>query len=135
MGSYLDPIVYLSCLQCKCTYVILKLFLLQQSYYSYFQITRVKYVDTIEIGKFEIDTWYYSPYPEEYSKQTKLYICEYCIKYMKFETTYRRHQVIQYFDQCSHLIDRSFCSQLSNQAAMRVKKSASQLANLLFYFL
>ena len=56
-------------------------------------ITRVKYIDTIEMGKFEIDTWYYSPYPDEYSKQKKLYICEYCIKYMKFETTYRKHLV------------------------------------------
>lgn len=54
-------------------------------------ITRVKYVDSIEMGKYEIDTWYYSPYPDEYSKQKKLFICEYCIKYMKFESTYRRH--------------------------------------------
>jgi len=54
-------------------------------------ITRVKYIDSIEMGKYEIDTWYYSPYPDEYSKQKKLYICEYCIKYMKFEATYRKH--------------------------------------------
>jgi len=44
------------------------------------------------MGRFEMDTWYYSPYPEEYSKQKKLYICEYCIKYMKLESTYRAHQ-------------------------------------------
>lgn len=29
------------------------------------QITKVKYIDRIQIGKFEIDTWYFSPYPEE----------------------------------------------------------------------
>eukprot|EP00794_Sanderia_malayensis_P004751 gene4751-5375_t len=55
-------------------------------------ITRVKYVDNIEIGKFEIDTWYFSPFPEEYGRQPKLYICEYCVKYMKYEKTYRNHQ-------------------------------------------
>lgn len=54
-------------------------------------ITRVKYIDSIEMGKYEIDTWYYSPYPEEYAKVKKLFICEYCIKYMKFESTYRKH--------------------------------------------
>lgn len=54
-------------------------------------ITRVKYIDSIEMGKYEIDTWYYSPYPEEYAKQKKLYICEYCIKYMKYDATYRHH--------------------------------------------
>ena len=40
----------------------------------------VKY---IEIGKHEIKTWYTAPYPEEYSKLSKLYLCEYCLKYMK----------------------------------------------------
>eukprot|EP00111_Clytia_hemisphaerica_P017818 TCONS_00052684-protein len=54
-------------------------------------ITRVKYIDTIEMGRYEIDTWYYSPYPDEYSKVKKLFICEYCCKYMKLELTYRNH--------------------------------------------
>ena len=57
------------------------------------QITKVKYIDKIQIGKYEIDTWYFSPYPDEYGKQCKLYICEYCLKYMKLEKTFRYHQV------------------------------------------
>merc|ERR1712142_1134622 len=48
----------------------------------------VKY---IEIGKHEIKTWYTAPYPEEYSKLSKLYLCEYCLKYMKSPTILRRH--------------------------------------------
>ncbi|NWS64823.1 KAT8 acetyltransferase, partial [Chunga burmeisteri] len=55
------------------------------------QITKVKYVDKIHIGHFEIDAWYFSPFPEDYGKQPKLWICEYCLKYMKFERTYRLH--------------------------------------------
>ncbi|XP_037068713.1 histone acetyltransferase KAT8-like [Pollicipes pollicipes] len=54
-------------------------------------ITKVKYIDKIQIGKYEIDTWYFSPYPDEYMKQSKLYICEYCLKYMKQENSYRFH--------------------------------------------
>ncbi|KAK8398980.1 hypothetical protein O3P69_004232 [Scylla paramamosain] len=54
-------------------------------------ITKVKYIDRIQIGKFEIDTWYFSPYPEEYGKVPKLYICQYCLKYMRLEKTYRYH--------------------------------------------
>lgn len=54
-------------------------------------ITKVKYVDRVQIGKYEIDTWYFSPFPEEYGKQPKLWICEYCIKYMKFEKTHKKH--------------------------------------------
>lgn len=56
-------------------------------------ITKVKYIDRIQFGKYEIDAWYFSPYPEEYGKQAKLWICEFCLKYMRYETTYRRHQV------------------------------------------
>lgn len=54
--------------------------------------TKVKYIDRVQIGKFEIDTWYFSPYPEEYGKCSKLWICEFCLKYMKMEKSYRFHQ-------------------------------------------
>ncbi|KAJ1833289.1 Histone acetyltransferase [Coemansia sp. RSA 2711] len=48
-------------------------------------------VKKIRIGGFEIDSWYISPYPDEYSRHPLLYICEFCLKYMKSEYTYRRH--------------------------------------------
>lgn len=54
-------------------------------------ITKVKYIDKLRIGKFEIDSWYFSPYPDEYGKVGTLYVCEYCLKYMKLERTYRYH--------------------------------------------
>ncbi|XP_063988251.1 histone acetyltransferase KAT8-like [Diachasmimorpha longicaudata] len=60
-------------------------------------ITKVKYIDKIQIGRYEIDTWYFSPYPEEYGKQPKLWICEYCLKYMRLEKTYRYHM-----SECTH---------------------------------
>ena len=42
--------------------------------------TKIKYCDSIVFGNYEIDTWYYSPYPEEYEKCKRLYICEFCLK-------------------------------------------------------
>lgn len=57
-------------------------------------ITKVKYVDRIQLGKFEIDSWYFSPYPDEYGRQPKLWICEYCLKYMRLEKTYKYHSAI-----------------------------------------
>eukprot|EP00455_Lapot_gusevi_P028605 TRINITY_DN3058_c0_g3_i2.p1 TRINITY_DN3058_c0_g3~~TRINITY_DN3058_c0_g3_i2.p1 ORF type:complete len:419 (+),score=91.59 TRINITY_DN3058_c0_g3_i2:90-1346(+) len=56
------------------------------------EITKVRNVDVIQIGKYEVDTWYYSPYPDEYSKLRKLYICEFCLKYMKSARTLLRHK-------------------------------------------
>ncbi|CAB0008631.1 unnamed protein product [Nesidiocoris tenuis] len=54
-------------------------------------ITKVKYIDRINIGQYEIDTWYFSPYPGESGKASKLYICEYCLKYWKYESVYFDH--------------------------------------------
>eukprot|EP00002_Diphylleia_rotans_P031950 TRINITY_DN6667_c0_g1_i1.p1 TRINITY_DN6667_c0_g1~~TRINITY_DN6667_c0_g1_i1.p1 ORF type:complete len:398 (-),score=75.06 TRINITY_DN6667_c0_g1_i1:250-1443(-) len=56
------------------------------------EITKVKNIETIEFGRYEIDAWYFSPYPHEYAKQRKLFICEYCLNYMKSPTAYARHQ-------------------------------------------
>ena len=54
-------------------------------------ITKVKYIDKVVLGKYEIDVWYYSPYPEEYSKLNRLFICQYCLKYMRYEGSLREH--------------------------------------------
>ncbi|XP_016313107.1 histone acetyltransferase KAT6B [Sinocyclocheilus anshuiensis] len=45
----------------------------------------------IEFGKYEIQTWYSSPYPPEYSRLPKLYLCEFCLKYMKSQDILQRH--------------------------------------------
>lgn len=55
------------------------------------EITKVKNIQCIVLGKYEIDTWYFSPYPEEYAGDDKLYICEYCLKYMKKQKTLINH--------------------------------------------
>ncbi|KAK2723381.1 histone acetyltransferase KAT7-like [Artemia franciscana] len=48
-------------------------------------------VKCIEMGRFEMNVWYQSPYPDEYIRLPKLYICEFCLKYMKCRTVLRRH--------------------------------------------
>lgn len=47
----------------------------------------------IEMGKFEMEVWYQSPYPEDYARLPKLYICEFCLIYMKSRTVLLRHVV------------------------------------------
>ncbi|CAH1100230.1 unnamed protein product, partial [Psylliodes chrysocephalus] len=47
----------------------------------------------IEMGKFEMEVWYQSPYPEDYARLPKLYICEFCLRYMKSHTILHRHVV------------------------------------------
>lgn len=50
-------------------------------------------IKTILFGRYELDTWYHSPYPEEYARLGRLYVCEFCLKYMKSQTILRRHMV------------------------------------------
>ncbi|KAM8729135.1 histone acetyltransferase KAT6B isoform 2-T6 [Acanthopagrus schlegelii] len=45
----------------------------------------------IAFGKYEIQTWYSSPYPPEYSRLQKLYLCEFCLKYMRSKNILQRH--------------------------------------------
>jgi len=50
-------------------------------------------IQCVHFGSFEIDTWYAAPYPEEYSRNKVLYICEFCLKYMNSEYISWRHKV------------------------------------------
>lgn len=55
------------------------------------EITKVKNIQCIVLGKYEIETWYFSPYPEEYAGDEKMHVCEFCLKYMKKQKTLLNH--------------------------------------------
>lgn len=50
-------------------------------------------IKCINFGGYEIDTWHAAPYPEEYSRNRVLYICEFCLKYMNSDFVAWRHKV------------------------------------------
>ncbi|KAF2674907.1 hypothetical protein BT63DRAFT_381595 [Microthyrium microscopicum] len=50
-------------------------------------------IKCINFGGFEIDTWNAAPYPEEYSRNKILYICEFCLKYMNSDYVAWRHKL------------------------------------------
>nr|KAG5714602.1 hypothetical protein BaRGS_007048 [Batillaria attramentaria] len=54
-------------------------------------VTRMKNVDLIEIGRWRIRPWYFSPYPQELTNNPILYLCEYCLKYLKSNKCLERH--------------------------------------------
>ena len=51
-------------------------------------------IPRIQIGNYVIDTWYSAPYPEEYNTLSIMYLCEFCLKYMKSEFVLQRHMVL-----------------------------------------
>jgi histone acetyltransferase SAS3 len=57
-------------------------------------------IKCINFGGWEVDTWHAAPYPEEYSKNRVLYICEFCLKYMSSDYVAWRHKVDNFHIVC-----------------------------------
>lgn len=55
------------------------------------EFTKVKNISKIELGRYEIDTWYFSPFPKEYSDCNKLFFCEFCLSFVKRKEQLARH--------------------------------------------
>lgn len=53
--------------------------------------TRIKNVEWIEMGKFRLRPWYFSPYPSELCVDGLIFLCEFCLSYTKTKFQLRRH--------------------------------------------
>ncbi|KAF3935505.1 hypothetical protein ABW19_dt0200662 [Dactylella cylindrospora] len=56
------------------------------------EVARVRNLSKLQIGKFEVETWYFSPYPSELTECDVVYICEFCLSYFGEERRYQRHR-------------------------------------------
>ncbi|KAJ1665867.1 Histone acetyltransferase [Coemansia sp. RSA 1813] len=56
------------------------------------EIARMKNLNVIEMGQFQVEPWYFSPYPVEYAYTPILYVCEFCLCYYENNTQYARHR-------------------------------------------
>ncbi|EMR08737.1 hypothetical protein PNEG_02912 [Pneumocystis murina B123] len=57
------------------------------------EISRVKNLTMIQIGRHEIEPWYFSPYPIELTELDLIYICEFCFSYFGSKKQYERHRM------------------------------------------
>jgi hypothetical protein len=55
------------------------------------ETTKVKNIDCIVMADWEIEAWYYSPFPAGYHDLHTLFVCEYCLTYYKNAKNYYRH--------------------------------------------
>ncbi|KXN70485.1 hypothetical protein CONCODRAFT_30550, partial [Conidiobolus coronatus NRRL 28638] len=54
-------------------------------------LAKVKNLNKLQIGAFEVETWYFSPYPEDFAFSELVYICEFCLSYYNDAFAYQRH--------------------------------------------
>lgn len=45
------------------------------------EVHRVKNIHSIVFGEHQVETWYFSPYPSEYTLNDTVYICEFCLSF------------------------------------------------------
>lgn len=55
-------------------------------------VTRMKNIKMVQLGKHLIQPWYFSPYPEELTKESVVYLCEFCLKFAKSLHCLKRHR-------------------------------------------
>lgn len=55
----------------------------------------IRPITHLRIGEFELKTWYQAPFPDEYTRVAdgRLWVCEWCLKYMKSGFESERHAV------------------------------------------
>jgi histone acetyltransferase HTATIP len=56
------------------------------------ELARVKNLDKINMGKHEVEAWYFSPYPVEYAHIPILYVCEHCLAFFGEPKRIARHR-------------------------------------------
>ena len=56
------------------------------------EISRVRNLSKLQIGKYEVEPWYFSPYPVEYTEEEIVFICEFCLSYFGEENRFQRHR-------------------------------------------
>lgn len=55
------------------------------------EYTKVRNILSIELGKYEMETWYFSPFPAEYNDCEKLYFCEFTLNFFRNRNQLIRH--------------------------------------------
>ena len=58
------------------------------------EVTKIKNVNSVELGRYIIDTWYFSPIPKEFYPEGNIemvHICEFCLNIHKHHNELARH--------------------------------------------
>jgi len=56
------------------------------------EISRVRNLSKIQMGAFEMEPWYFSPYPSTFTDADIVYICEFCLSYAPTLREFERHR-------------------------------------------
>ena len=56
------------------------------------EISRIRNISKVQFGKYDLYPWYFSPYPEVFTQEDLMYICEFCLSYYGDLKSFSRHR-------------------------------------------
>lgn len=56
------------------------------------ELARIRNISKVQFGEWELFPWYFSPYPEEFTQEDVIYICEFCLSYFGDMKPFSRHR-------------------------------------------
>lgn len=56
------------------------------------EISRIRNISKVQFGKYDLYPWYFSPYPEAFTQEDLMYICEFCLCYYGDLKSFARHR-------------------------------------------
>jgi histone acetyltransferase HTATIP len=56
------------------------------------EVSRIRNISKVQFGRHDLFPWYFSPYPEIFSQEDVIYICEFCLGYYGDEFSFTRHR-------------------------------------------
>jgi histone acetyltransferase HTATIP len=56
------------------------------------EVSRIRNISKVQFGVWDLFPWYFSPYPEVFSEEDVVYICEFCLSYYADMKAFVRHR-------------------------------------------
>ncbi|KAK1775717.1 histone acetyltransferase [Copromyces sp. CBS 386.78] len=56
------------------------------------EISRIRNISRVEFGRYVLFPWYFSPYPQIFDQEDRIYICEFCLSYYGSPKSFIRHR-------------------------------------------
>jgi len=56
------------------------------------ELSRIRNISKVQFGRWDLYPWYFSPYPEAFSQEDVVYICEFCLLYYADLKSFTRHR-------------------------------------------
>ncbi|KAI1322918.1 acyl-CoA N-acyltransferase [Xylariaceae sp. FL0255] len=56
------------------------------------ELARIRNISKVQFGEFDLFPWYFSPYPESFTQEDCIFICEFCLSYYDDKKSFTRHR-------------------------------------------